>query len=192
MGMKTRAHGFSLIELLLVLGVLAVLLLAAFVVYPQVRARHQANVETQNLLAIKANFLTLFGRGRDPTNLTSLDLGTANQARLFPASMNGGDYSATATVTSAWGAPLEVTSSALNGITTVTFTYTDIPLNVCIPLFSSAAPHFRNIVIQPGPRGTGMPVVTDGLVLVEQAVGACKDVQSGRGRMRFIVSTYDR
>ena len=75
-------RGFSLIELLLVLGVLAFFLIAAFVIYPSVRDRNQANSEAQNLSAIKANVNTLYaGKGGNYRGLTP---GVANQARVFP------------------------------------------------------------------------------------------------------------
>lgn len=48
---KNKQSGFSLIELLLVLGVLAILLLAAFVVYPQVRRQ---NIVNEQLYAVRA------------------------------------------------------------------------------------------------------------------------------------------
>ena len=105
MNRARSSQGFSLIELLLVLGVLAILLVAAFVVYPQVRARNQVNNEVQNLAAMKAGFLSLYANGGD---WTTLSRGVANQARIFPVTMNGGDYGATAPITSSWGQPVMI------------------------------------------------------------------------------------
>lgn len=178
-----RAKGFSLIELLLVLGVLAILLVAAFVVYPQVRNRHQANVETQNLLTIKANFIALYARGGDPTSLTNA---IANQARLFPSSMNRGDYSATASITSAWGGTVGVSP---NDSTSVNFTYTAVPGGVCLPLLSSAAPHFRSVRVA-AMRGTFVQVITNGQLDVAAAAAVCETYSRG-ARLIFNVDTYD-
>lgn len=47
--MRRPALGFSLIELILVLGIVAVLAIAAFVVFPQVNARRNANELIQDL-----------------------------------------------------------------------------------------------------------------------------------------------
>lgn len=109
----SRATGFSLIELLLVLGVLAILLVAAFVVYPQVRDRSQAQTEAENIRAIQSSVRSLFamkggnyeglGRGRSVN-----DRGIANQARIFPVRMNDGDYSQDAVIRSTWGGEVYV------------------------------------------------------------------------------------
>jgi len=55
-----RRHGFSLIELLLVLGVVAVLLVAMFVVYPAVRTEIRAGKEVSYITGAVAKFQTQF------------------------------------------------------------------------------------------------------------------------------------
>jgi hypothetical protein len=154
--MKYKAKGFSLIELLLVLGVLAILLVAAFVVYPQVRDRNQANTEASNLTSIKAGVNNLYAsKGGNYTGLTS---GVANQARVFPASMNQGTYTSAAPITSSWGGNVSV---AANGATTIantpngviaanrsfTITYESVPAGVCLPLVSAASNNFQGVLV---------------------------------------------
>lgn len=79
-----------MVELLLVLGIITILLVAAFVVYPQVRDRNQANVEVTNLTTIKASLNSLYASKNQ--NYDGLTTAVANQARVFPASMNAGVY----------------------------------------------------------------------------------------------------
>lgn len=160
---QAKAKGFSLIELLLVLGVLAILLVAAFVVYPQVRDRNQANAEVSNLTAIKANITNLYAsKGGNYAGLTNL---VANRARAFPSSMNGGDFAtSTPTVTSAWGQ--NVTAVASSGAAPRTFeiTYTNVPAGVCLGLVSGAAGNFQDITVggvdvMPGTPGSFDPAL---------------------------------
>jgi len=110
-----RARGFSLIELLLVLGVIAILLVAAFVVYPQVQVSRQINQEKSNLSMLQNGIrATLAPTGGNYTVLgaQTQTVGNrfANQARVVPSSMNGGDYSGT-TITNGWGGDVIIHST---------------------------------------------------------------------------------
>ena len=174
------SQGFSLIELLLVLGVLAILLVAALVVYPQVRARNQVNNEVQNLAAMKAGFLSLYANGGDWTTLTR---GVANQARIFPVTMNGGDYGATAPITSSWGQPVMISPlrpTHLDG-KLVTFQYFRFPDDVCVPLASAAAANYRSIRINRG-SGAMVEVVTPEGIDLSALVAACEQSSGQNGR----------
>lgn len=145
---QAKAKGFSLIELLLVLGVLAILLVAAFVVYPQVRDRNQANAEVSNLTAIKANITNLYAsRGGNYDGLTT---DVANQARAFPSSMNGGSYTAGTTINAAWGGEVTVEEGTNNRLFEIE--YTAVPDGVCLGLVSGAASNFQQVEI----GGTGV------------------------------------
>lgn len=165
MGRFSAAYqrGFSLVELLLVLGVLALLLVAAFVVYPQVRDRNQANQEVSNLKAIQANVRGLFwskgrynglGNGRGAT--AGPDRGIANAARVFPPTMNNGDYSKNAEVRSSWGGNVWVwqrpavvmqSGSSYPAARTFGVLYEDVPSSICVPLVSAVSGGFVGVSV---------------------------------------------
>lgn len=63
MARRATKRGFSLIEVLLALGVLALLLAAAFAIYPQVRDRALVNEEISNLRALVAGLHARFPSG---------------------------------------------------------------------------------------------------------------------------------
>lgn len=153
---RARAKGFSLIELLLVLGILAVFLITAFVFYPQVRDRNQANTEVANLTSIKANINNLYAaKGGNYNGLTSP---IANQARAYPSSMNGGVFTSGATITSAWGQPVVAEASTGTAPRTFTVTYTAVPAGVCLGLVSGAAGNFQDITVGGSSVFSGTPL----------------------------------
>jgi hypothetical protein len=154
--------GFSLIDLLLVLGVLAVLLVAAFVVYPQVRDRNQANNEASNVRTIQSNIRGLFwsrgryaGVGNGRGAAAGPDKGIANAARVFPATMNNGDYSRDADVTSSWGGlvwvwqrpAVTLPSGSYPAARTFGLLYEAVPSSVCVPFVSAVASGFVGIAV---------------------------------------------
>lgn len=110
-----RQRGFTLIEILLVLGVLALLLVAAFVVYPRVKTSQQINQEKSNLSMLQngirstlatqgGNYSVLGAQGQTAGNRF------ANQARIVPTTMNGGNYDST-TITNGWGGTVVIHST---------------------------------------------------------------------------------
>ena len=57
---KKSKKGFSLLELLLVLGIIAALVVAAFIVYPKVQASQRAQAESNNIATIQAGVKALY------------------------------------------------------------------------------------------------------------------------------------
>lgn len=154
------SSGFSLIEMLLVIGVLSVLLIGAFVIYPKVRAQNQAKSEASNIFLIQTQVRNLFsskggsyeglGRGKSAS-----DRGIANQAKIFPESMNGGDYSQNAVITSSWGGQVYVWRNPV--VTTplgehpwaYTFgiLYEQVPTDICTNLLPMLGGAFASVKI---------------------------------------------
>lgn len=162
---QKNAKGFSLVELLLVLGVLAILLVAAFVVFPQVRDRNQANAEVTNLTTIKAGASNLYAsRGGDYTGLTNT---VAIDARLFPTSMPVTGTGASRAVTSSWGQPVTVAAAdaADGGPRRFNITYNAVPPGVCLGMVAGAATNFEQVTV-----GT-TAVITDGTTATELSAG---------------------
>ena len=64
-----KKNGFSLIELLLVLGIIAALAITAFMIYPKVSASNNAQTEATNINTIKASVTSLYSSSPDYTGL---------------------------------------------------------------------------------------------------------------------------
>ena len=88
---KKSKKGFSLLELLLVLGIIAALVVAAFIVYPKVQASQRAQAESNNIATIQAGVKALFTSASSFTGLTN---SVAVQAKIFPDNMLSGSGSA--------------------------------------------------------------------------------------------------
>lgn len=140
---------FSLLKLLLVLGMLLIILIAFFVVYPGVRDRNEYHTEISNLSSIKSNIEKLYAsQGGD---YKGLNRATANQARIFPKTMNRGDFTATGDIRSSWGGAVNISSSLRAPGDTrqpfYTIEYQDVPAGICLPLVSGAAFYFDQVII---------------------------------------------
>lgn len=170
MGMNTQSsRGFSLIELLLVLGIIAVLLVAAFVVYPQVRDRNQANKAITDMTTIRANVTNLYAsRGG---RVTGLNNHVARAAKIFPASMYPDPSLSLAY--SPWGSLVSLTvfpapyGTMAQG-TVYMMIYNDVPPGVCLPLINGV----QNTVLQVAIDGVTVKAVMDGVAYDPGAAAA--------------------
>lgn len=82
--------GFSLLELLLVLGIIAALIVAAFIVYPKVQASQRSQAESNNIATIQAGIKALYS---STSNYTGLTNSVAVKAKIFPDNMLNGSLS---------------------------------------------------------------------------------------------------
>lgn len=57
---KQIKKGISLLELVLVLGIISALVVAAFIVYPKVQASQRAQAERNNIATIQAGVKSLY------------------------------------------------------------------------------------------------------------------------------------
>lgn len=178
-----RGRGFSLIELLLVLGVLAVLLVAAFVVYPQVSHANRVNQELSNLSNIQTNMRNMFATvGTAYTKIPAATAtATLNSARIFPVGMNGGVYTGS-NIKHAWGGNVTLNATTANhqGLPAgraFTVNYMDVPSKACVDLVTGAMSTYKIIHIYAGdssavtrvyPGTTGIPIITDACTEADQ------------------------
>jgi prepilin-type N-terminal cleavage/methylation domain-containing protein len=146
-----RQGGFTLIEILLVIGIIAILAIAAFVIYPQVQSSSRANTEQSNITSISAGIKNLYATTHDYATLTG---GIANQAGVIPPTMNGGNATSTATLSSAWSGAVTISGSDAAGAASTAvgtrqfrLVYAAMPSAVCIKLIPGMVQNFKAILV---------------------------------------------
>jgi prepilin-type N-terminal cleavage/methylation domain-containing protein len=147
----TRQSGFTLIEILLVIGIIAILAIAAFVIYPQVQTSSRANTEQSNITSISAGIKNLYGTTHDYATLNN---GVANLSGVIPPTMNGGNATSTATLVSAWSGAVTISGSDAAGAASTAvgtrqfrILYGAMPAGVCIKLIPGMVQNFKTILV---------------------------------------------
>lgn len=152
---KKSNKGFTLTEILLVVGFIALAGIGVYVVYNKVQTGNAANTEARNIDAIRAGVKNIYGATVNYTNLTNKVL---LDARVVPDNMRAGN-SGTAIINSFGGtvtvAPVTFNAGPGNTNNAFSITYTNVPVDVCSKLVSVAAPGFNKVAIG---TGTGTEV----------------------------------
>lgn len=142
---KKSKKGFSLLELLLVLGIIAALVVAAFIVYPKVQASQRAQAESNNIATIQAGVKALYTSASSFDKLTNT---VAVQAKIFPDNMLSGSgnnatpinaFKGAVTVASADTGPSKATGSSF------TIKYENVPASECTKIVTAAAGNFYQV-----------------------------------------------
>ena len=178
---KRRAWTLALF-VLMVWGIAVFCLVNFMVFYPAVRDRNQTNAEVSHLASIKTNVSKLVAKQKG--SYGELNQATANQARVFPLSMNNEDFSPDAKLSSRWGAPVR-----LRGIPDGTargsyvIEYHAVPAGICLGLVSGAANIFDQIRVDGSPvfandAGKAAAASEGGRFDPGKAAGACADADT--------------
>ncbi|WP_233977430.1 type 4 pilus major pilin [Pectobacterium versatile] len=132
-------QGFSLLELLLVLGTIAALIVGAFIVYPKAQAAQRAEIESKKIATIQAGIKSLYAASATYTGLTN---SAANKAGLFPANMIKIAGAAT-NIVNTWKGYVTLAPAASGPSGTAgsafTITYTGVPAAECTKIISAVA-----------------------------------------------------
>lgn len=142
-----RHVGFSLVELLLVLAIIAALAVAAFIVYPKVQAGREADQEAKVVTAAVAGIKALYS-AREYRNVST---SAAYDAKVFPDYMLMED----GTIQNRWGGQVTLNPSNRDGIPVgagsprkhFRVAYYNVPRAVCSKFVGSVEPYFKTIRI---------------------------------------------
>ncbi|MCG8281466.1 type 4 pilus major pilin [Escherichia coli] len=170
---KKSKKGFSLLELLLVLGIIAALVVAAFIVYPKVQASQRAQAESNNIATIQAGVKALY---TSASSFTGLNNSVAVQAKIFPDNMLSGSGSAAKPINAFKGnvvvASADTGPSAATG-SSFTITYENVPAAECTKIITAAAGNFYIAQV-----GDATVKEAGGTLDVAATAGACSDANS--------------
>lgn len=144
---KATGKGFTLVEILLVVGFIALAGIGIYTVYTKVQMSNAAFQEGKNLDTIRAGTKNLFGGTQNYQNISNAVL---NDARITPDSMRPIPYQQGATsITNSFGGVVKVEAAALGGGTNNGFrvTYPKVPGAVCAKLVTGAGTGWDQITV---------------------------------------------
>ncbi|PJR56544.1 type IV pilin [Klebsiella sp. G-Nf4] len=153
---RKSQKGFSLLELLLVLGIVAALIVASFIWYPKVRDARYVDIEAKHIGQIYASVRNVYAGQPDYSGLATTAV--AIPAQFFPDDMLSKNIT---WGISSWGGYVVVDANDVSpsGLAASSFTisYSDVPDSVCIKLISAVESSFYNIYVsnQKGINGSG-------------------------------------
>ena len=137
-----KSKGFSMIELLLVIGLIAVISAVVFFVYPQVRDNNYANTERQRLLqAITVVQSMHFSTG----HYDSLTTDSANQAGAFVQEANGGSRAPGTIIRNIWGGTIEMGPASNRKFMRVA--YTQVSMEGCLKFATGVGHSFQSVAV---------------------------------------------
>lgn len=137
-----KQAGFSLIELLLVIGFIAAALVLAFVTYPKVQATNRANVESQHITIIAGGIKNLYSTAR---NFGSLNNETMINAKIIPDDMTYDP--ATNAINNVWAGNVVVRPDAGSTLR-YQIEYTGVPKAECVKLATGVSTNFLKVEVE--------------------------------------------
>ena len=124
-------RGFTLIEILLVVGFIAIAGLVVYSIYNKAQTTNLANLEADKFNVMLAGVKTLYGGRNNVDGLTPALLvssGIVSKEELTAPNSN--------LFRTSWGETMTVAQEAV-GSRWITFTYNDVPSEICIKLVNS-------------------------------------------------------
>ena len=148
--LKNKKNGFTLVEILLVVGFIALAGIGIYTVYTKVQMSNAALQEGKNLDTIRAGIKNLYGGNQ---NYAGLSNSVLNDARITPDSMRKIPYDAgDATITNSFGGAVNLDPVSLgaaagsnNGFRV---TYNNVPGAVCAKLVTGTGAAWDQISVQ--------------------------------------------
>lgn len=174
--------GFTLVEILLVVGFIALAGIGIYTVYAKVQMGNAALQEGKNLDTIRAGVKNLYGSS---TNYTGIANTILNDARVTPDPMRAVPYvAADANITNSFGGAVTVAVQNLGAGTNNGFrvTYPSVPGAVCAKLVTGAGSGWDQIRVD----ATTVKAFGTGTLVVATLATACA-ADTGNG----VTLTFD-
>jgi type II secretory pathway pseudopilin PulG len=145
--LKNKSKGFTLVEILLVVGFIALASTGVYIIYSKVQLGAQANAESRNLDTFRAGIKAMYGVTSSFSSPTPISNLVANNARITPDAMRVvGD--ANGIINSFGGvvniAPVSLGTGTNNGFR---ITYPNVPGGVCVKLATTAGSQFDQVLV---------------------------------------------
>jgi len=183
-----RQKGFTLIEILLALTVIAALAVAAFIVYPRVQATKDATNELKIITAAQANIKAIWSSGIYNT-MTPAAVGLGD---IFPKYMNA--VPGSSSLRNRWEGQIRVIYSKSNGEIPLDIgaggkaryfqiRYQRVPKAVCTLMVGEASQIFGTILVGKNPNSPTAPddIVQDLYSTTEVPLDAAKVSENCKG-----------
>ncbi|MDD2840131.1 MAG: type 4 pilus major pilin [Rickettsiales bacterium] len=139
---KIKSKGFTLVEILLVVGFIALASVGVYTIYSKVQTANSANAESRNLDTIRAGIKNLYGASPNYAGLTPA---VANNAKITPEAMRA---TATTIVNTFGGtvgiAPTNLGTGTNNGFR---ITYPLVTDDVCTKLVTTGGAQFDQVTV---------------------------------------------
>lgn len=142
---KKQNKGFTLVEILLVVGFIALAGIGIYTIYAKVQVSNQANTESRNLDTLRAGIKSLYG-GRP--NFNGVSATVANNARVTPDSMRTPGSASLITNTFGGTVLVAARSFAPGADNAFMITYPSVPSAVCSKLVTSAGVQFNHVEVE--------------------------------------------
>lgn len=147
--MRRTSSGYTLIELLIVLAVMAALIIGAFYLYPKVQSSRAANAQAVILQSFQANMKSLFTNGdyQKVSNLVTAQAGMWNDQMIGPTP--------SAVITTEWGTLVTVKPATASGAAPAAgkpaqyfvVTYAGVPSDVCQKLVPTLVGSWEKVTV---------------------------------------------
>ncbi len=139
LNLRKKNKGFTLVEILLVVGFIALASIGIYAVYNKVTTTSKANQENNNLQTLKTGIKQLFGNQGNFTGLTETVI---RNSRLAPQQMNTG---AAGGLINMFGGTVTIAPQLFGSFNGFRITSNSVPGDVCVKLVATASGTFEQI-----------------------------------------------
>lgn len=167
---RSKKKGFSLLELLLVMGIIAGAVVLALIIYPKITGANSVKTEVGNIGLIKSGVQSLYASSSNPPGSANMN-GLLIKANLIPDNM----IKDATHLANTWGGDVYVGTTTIAGKTGFSIQYNKVPAAECVKLVTGASTGFDQVMVAAGFSSDAGGIMSGGGYY---AVGISEDGQS--------------